>query len=240
MKKLVVITGAGSGFGKAIAKKFIAAEYPVLLLDKDLSNLSEFQMPNVMCEQVDVSEYIGFENAVRRAEAIYGATDLLVNNAGVMLLGPIADQDSSEWKAMIDTNVIGVLNGMKIVEGNMKEAQHGTIINMASTAGVRSYENHAAYCATKFAIIGLTRTSQAEMAPYNVRVTAICPGAVSTGLLSHTSSSKLKEIYNKWISDMGIGSITPEEVAETVFFAYSLPQGVNLREVHITDTRQAN
>lgn len=240
MKKLVVITGASSGFGKALAKKFNAAGYPLLLLARRVEKLTELNLSNTLCEKVDVSDYASFEAAVRKAEAIYGETDLLINNAGVMLLGDLVKQDLSEIKTTLDTNVVGVLNGMKIVEPNMKAAHHGTIVNVASIAGVNAYVNHAVYCASKFAVVGLSRASQAELAPYDVRVLCVCPGAVNTELLSHTSDAKIKENYVKWRETTGVENITPEDVAETIFFAYSLPQGVNLRELQITDTKQAN
>ncbi|MSE00379.1 SDR family oxidoreductase, partial [Bacillus velezensis] len=84
---------------------------------------------------VDVTDYDQFEKAVRKAEAKYGKTDLLVNNAGVMLLGNVQNQDPNEWQTMLDTNVMGVLNGTQIVLNDMRERQHGTILNMSSIAG---------------------------------------------------------------------------------------------------------
>ncbi len=238
MKKLVVITGASSGFGKAMALEFNKAGYPLLLLARRVENLEGLGLDNTMCEKVDVTDKTAFENAVRKAETVYGKTDLIVNNAGVMLLGNLESQDPTEWQKMLDINVMGVMNGMQIVMNDMKERQCGTIINISSLAGVKPFGNHAAYCASKYGVVGLSEVARGELSSYNVRVMRICPGAVATELLSHTTSDEIKDGYNQWKESTGVGAITAEDVAKTIKFAYELPQGVNLREIQIADTRQ--
>lgn len=237
-KPLVVITGASSGFGLEMAKEFSASGYPLLLLARRVDRMEALQLPNTLCRSVDVTNPSDFEKAVREAEALYGKTDLLVNNAGVMLLGDVAMQDPAEWKQMLDINVLGVLNGMQIVMNDMKSRNHGTIINLSSIAGVQPFWNHAAYCASKYGVRGLTQTARMEMSPHNVRVIAIEPGAVATELLGHTTSNEIKAGYEKWKEDVGAVSITANDVAKTIKFAYELPQGVLLREIVITDTKQ--
>lgn len=238
MKKLVVITGASSGFGMEMAKEFSAAGHPLLLLARRIDKMLGLNLPDTLCRSVDVSNKEEFENAVREAEAMYGLTDLLVNNAGVMLLGDVATQDPAEWKKMLDVNVVGVLNGMQIVMSNMKKARHGTIINLSSVAGVQPFGNHAAYCASKYGVRGLTQTARLELSPYNVRVIAIEPGAVATELLSHTTNDEIKSTYEDWKKNVGAVNITAGDVARTIKFAYELPQSVLLREIIITDTMQ--
>ncbi len=238
MKKLVVITGASSGFGKAMALAFHKAGYPLLLLARRVELLEDLQLDNTLCEKVDVTNKSAFEKAVRKAEAVYGKTDLLVNNAGVMLLGNLENQDAAEWQKMLDVNVMGVMNGMQIVMNDMKERQGGTIVNISSIAGVKPFGNHAAYCATKYGVVGLSEVARGELAPHNVRVMRVCPGAVATELLSHTTSDAIKDGYNEWRDTLGANSITAEDVAKTIQFAYELPQGVNLREIQMADTRQ--
>ncbi len=240
MKKLIVITGASSGFGKALALEFNKAGYPLLLLARRVEKLTEMNLSDAICEKVDVNNREEFENAVRKAEAVYGKTDLIINNAGVMLLGNIETQDPKEWKTMLDTNVMGVMHGMQIVMNDMKERNHGTIINISSIAGVKPFGNHGAYAASKYGVVGLSEVARGELSSYNVRVIRICPGAVATELLSHTTSDEIKKGYNEWKEDTGVGSITTEDVAKTIKFAYELPQGVNLREIQITDTKQDN
>ena len=196
MKQLVVITGASSGFGMALAQAFAKDGYPMLLLARRVDQMEALNLPNTLCRKVDVTDATAFEAAVREAEATYGKTDLLVNNAGVMLLGSIESQSADEWKTMLDVNIMGVMNGMKIVMNDMKARKSGTIINVSSIAGVQPFPTHAAYCASKYGVTGLTAVARGEMSPHNVRVLSVCPGAVSTELLGHTTDQAIIDGYN--------------------------------------------
>ena len=238
MKKLVVITGASSGFGKALALEFNKAGYPLLLIARRIELLNELNLSDTICEKVDVTNRESFEKAIRKAEQVYGKTDLIINNAGIMLLGNLETQSPDEWQKMLDVNVMGVMHGMQIVMNDMKERQCGTIINISSVAGVKPFGNHAAYCASKYGVVGLSEVARGELSSHNVRVMRICPGAVDTELVHHTTSNDIKESYFDWKKSTGVGSITAEDVARTIKFAYELPQGVNLREIQITDTKQ--
>lgn len=237
-KKLVVITGASSGFGEALARRFSAAGYPLLLIARRLDRLEALQLPNTQCAQVDVTDAAAFEAAVRKAEEQYGKTDLLVNNAGVMLLGNLETQSAEEWKTMLDVNVMGVMHGMQIVMTDMKTRECGTIINVSSIAGKQAFGNHAAYCASKFGVTGLTAVARGEMSPHNVRVLSVCPGAVGTELLGHTTDQAIIDGYNEWKMAVGATGITADDVAQTIQYAYEMPQAVSLREIIITDTKQ--
>ncbi|MCV5646326.1 SDR family oxidoreductase, partial [Escherichia coli] len=135
-----------------------------------------------------MTDKASFEAAIEKAEALHGPVDALVNNAGVMLLGQIDTQDASEWKRMFDVNVIGLLNGMQSVLAPMKARNSGTIINISSIAGKKTFPDHAAYCGSKFAVHAISENVREEVASSNVRVTTIAPGAVETELLSHTTS----------------------------------------------------
>lgn len=236
--KLIVITGASSGFGMELAKEFAKDGYPLLLLARRIEKMEALNLPNTLCRKVDVTNQEMFEKAVREAEELYGKTELLVNNAGVMLLGDLANQDASEWKKMLDVNVMGVMHGMQIVMNDMKERRSGTIINLSSIAGVQPFGNHAAYCASKFGVTGLTRVARGEMAPHNVRVLSIMPGAVNTELLGHTTDQQIIDGYNDWKESVGAVNITANDVAKTIKYAFELPQAVSLREIIITDTMQ--
>lgn len=111
----------------------------MLLLGRRIEKLNALaaDFDHAMAEAVDVTDYDQFEAAVRKAEAVYGPTELLINNAGVMLLGNVQNQDPREWQTMLDTNVMGVLNGTQIVLNEMREHEHGTILNVSSLAGKR-------------------------------------------------------------------------------------------------------
>ncbi|MFK7032130.1 SDR family oxidoreductase [Flavobacterium oreochromis] len=236
--KLIIITGASSGFGLEMAKEFAKDGYCLLLLARRIKKMEALKLPNTICKKVDVSNKEEFEIAVKEAEAIYGKTDLIINNAGVMLLGDLATQAPQEWKKMLDINILGVMNGMQIVMNDMKERKTGTIINISSIAGLQPFTNHAAYCASKFGVTGLTKTVRNEMSSYNVRVLSIMPGAVKTELLEHTTNQKIIDEYNEWKEAVGAVNITAKDVAKTIKYAYELPQAVSLREIIITDTMQ--
>ncbi len=237
-KKLIVITGASSGFGLEAAKLFANDGYPVLMLARRLELMEALNLKNTMCRKVDVSDYTTFEKAVREAEKKYGKTDLMVNNAGVMLLGKIHEQDPREWQTMLNVNLIGVMNGMQIVLKDMEKRKGGTIINVSSIAGLKASTEHAAYCATKFGVTALTDATRLEMAHNNIRFTNLCPGAVTTELLGHTTDQKIIDDYKNWQETAGVNRITPIDVAKTIKHVYELPQYVSLREVVITDTKQ--
>ncbi|MBY6195670.1 SDR family oxidoreductase [Vibrio hangzhouensis] len=237
MKKLIVITGASSGIGEAIARRLSDAGHPLLLLARRVEKLEALQLPNTLCEKVDITDKVTFEAAIAKAEAQFGPADALINNAGMMLLGQIDTQDSAEWKTMFDVNVLGLLNGMQAVLAPMKARNTGTIINISSIAGRKTFGNHAAYCGTKFAVHAISENVREEVAESDVRVVTIAPGAVETELLSHTTSQEIKDGYDEWKEVMG-GVLAADDVARAVEFAYSQPQNVCIREIVLAPTRQ--
>ncbi|MBE3974856.1 SDR family oxidoreductase [Vibrio parahaemolyticus] len=237
MKKLVVITGASSGIGEAIARRFSEEGHPLLLVARRVERLEALNLPNTLCEKVDVTDQVSLITAIEKAEAQFGPADVLVNNAGVMLLGQIDTQDAAEWKRMFDVNVLGLLNGMHSVLAPMKARNSGTVINISSIAGKKTFPDHAAYCGTKFAVHAISENVREEVAASNVRVTTIAPGAVETELLSHTTSQDIKDGYDAWKVDMG-GVLAADDVARAVMFAYQQPQNVCIREIALAPTKQ--
>jgi len=237
MKPLVVITGASSGIGEAIARRLSRAGHPLLLLARRVERLTALELPNTLCEQVDVTDKQSFEAAIAKAEAQFGPADLLVNNAGVMLLSQLDVQDPQEWKTMFDVNVIGLMNGMQAVLAPMKARKGGSIINISSVAGRKTFPDHAAYCGTKFAVHAISENVREEVANADVRVMTIAPGAVETELLSHTTSNDIIDGYQSWKDDMG-GVLASDDVARAVEFAYQQPQNVCIREIVLAPTRQ--
>lgn len=236
-KSLIVITGASSGIGEATAKLFSEKGHSLLLLARRIERLKDLNLPNTLCEKVDITDINQIKDAIVKAEKLFGEVDCIINNAGVMLLGDVATQNHEEWKQMFDVNVLGVLNGMQAVLENMKNRGRGTIINTSSIAGRKTFPNHAAYCASKFGVHALTENAREEAASFGVRMVVIAPGAVETELLSHTTSDSIKEGYESWKEDMG-GVLDPKVVANTMWFAYNQPQEVNIREIVLAATKQ--
>lgn len=219
-KPLIVITGASSGFGAEIAKLFNKAGNPLLLLGRRTEKIQALPLDftNVMIEQVDVTNYQEFRTAISKATAKFGPVDLLVNNAGVMLLGNVRDQNPQEWQTMLETNVLGVLNGIQIVLNDMVTRHGGTIINMSSLAGKKTFVNHAAYVASKFGVQGLSETIREEVSSENVRISLVAPGAAETELLTHVTDQDALTDYQAWKESMGGITLDPKHVAATVKF----------------------
>ncbi|WP_338845634.1 SDR family oxidoreductase [Massilia sp. W12] len=236
-KALVIITGASSGIGEATARLFAQQGHPLLLLARRLERLQALNLPDTICAQVDICDRAAVLAAVRQAEAEYGPADLLVNNAGVMLLGQVAQQDPAEWQRMYDVNVMGLLNGVHAVLPGMRARRGGTIINISSIAGRKTFPNHVAYCGTKFAVHAMSENLREEVALEDVRVITIAPGAVETELLGHTTNQQIKDGYESWKEGMG-GVISAAQVADAVRYAYQQPQHLCIREIVLAATRQ--
>lgn len=196
MKKLVVITGASSGIGMDLAKSFSNEGHPVLMIARRKEIMENLELPETISKSVDVVDYENMEKAIREAEEKYGKTDLLVNCAGVMLLGHPDTQSYEEWERMIDVNVKGILTGTKVVLKDMMERNEGTIINISSIAGRKTFDNHSVYCGSKFAVHAITESMRKEVSNKNVRIIVISPGVVETNLLSHTTDEEIKDNYN--------------------------------------------
>ncbi|GAA2243825.1 MULTISPECIES: SDR family oxidoreductase [Kitasatospora] len=236
-KPLIIITGASSGIGAATARLLSAQGHPLLLLARRLEKLEELGLPDTLCRKVDVTDRDAVEAAVREAEERFGPVDAIVNNAGAMLLGRIADQGAEEWDRMIDLNIKGVLYGIRAVLPGMLARGIGTIINVSSIAGRKTFPNHTAYVGTKFAVHAMSENLREEVASRGVRVVTIAPGAVETELLSHTSDEQIKQDYEAWKKSAG-GALDPQVVAEAIAYAYRQPQNVTVREIVLAATGQ--
>lgn len=238
-KELIIITGASSGIGMETAKQFSAMGYPLLLLARSIEPMQALNLPDALCMSVDVTDRDALKAAVQSAESKYGPAGAIINNAGMMLLGNIITQDPKEWDMMFDVNVKGLLNGIHAVAETMVKQQKGTIINISSIAGIKPFPNHVAYVGTKFAVSGLSENLRQELAPHNVRVITIEPGAVDTPLVTHTTNETIKKDYNAWKQDMG-GVLSVQDIANAIVYAYSQPQNVCIREIVIAATKQVN
>lgn len=239
-KGLVIVTGASSGIGAAVAKSFSAAGHPVLLLSRRTAEMEALGLPNSMCLSVDVSSSTAFTEAVAKGEEKFGPAVGIVNNAGCMLLsGSLEKQEESEWDRMFNVNVKGVMNGMKAVLGGMKERKKGTIINISSIAGIAVFDNHAVYCATKFAVQALCEAVRQECCATGVRVISVCPGVVETPLLSHTTDEEVVAGYKGWKEGQLKGeALHPEDIAGICLFAFQQPAHVCMRNIVVGPTFQ--
>jgi len=238
MKKgLIAITGASSGIGKAIALKFANEGYPVLLMARRVEEMEALALENCLVKKVDVTNAESIVAAIAEGEERFGPVECLINNAGVMLLGDPTSQSPEEWQRMFDVNVKGLLNGVYAVLPDMKERKGGTVINIGSVAGRKTLPGHAVYCGTKFAVHAITENMRMELSAHDVRFITIAPGATESELISHTTNEGIKSGYEDWKTSIG-GAIRAEDVANSVYFAFSQPQNVCIREIVLAPTRQ--
>ncbi len=236
-KPLVVITGASSGIGAATAKAFAEAGYPQLLLARRVERMEAMQLPNAICRKLDVLDVAAFRDAIAEAEAEQGKVDCLVNNAGVMCIGKTDQQTPEEWQRMLDVNVRGLMNGIHLVVGDMVARQGGTIVNIGSIAGRKTFGNHAVYCGSKFAVHAITETIREEVSRSNVRLINIAPGMVTTELVENQRDPEAEKGWKSYAAEIG-GALEPKSIAQTILFSYQMPQNVCVREVVICPTAQ--
>jgi NADP-dependent 3-hydroxy acid dehydrogenase YdfG len=235
-KPLVMITGAGSGIGKATALAFAEAGYRLLLLGRRIEPLRALGLANALCISADVRDRDAMAAAIGKGEAQFGPVDCLINNAGIARLAKLEDQEPEEWRDLIDINCTGVLNCMHAVMPAMKARRHGTIINISSIAGRKSYPSHDVYCGTKFFVHAVSEGARRNMAPYDVRVIVVSPGLTESEIDKTMLNEAAREFWSK--GKKAVGAIAAEDVANTILFAYQMPQNVILQELTITPTRQ--
>ncbi|HAA87063.1 MAG TPA: oxidoreductase [Verrucomicrobiales bacterium] len=236
-KKLIAITGASSGIGAATAKAFSDAGYPLLLMARRIELMESMNLPNAICKEVDVLDLEGMKAAISEAQDSYGEVDCMINNAGVMINGKPQAQDPEDWQKMLDVNIRGVLNGIHLVLKDMVARQSGTIINMGSIAGIKTFPDHTVYCGTKFAVHAITENIREEVSGSNVRLITIAPGMVYTELLDHGCEEEARKGWLDYAEQIG-GALQPESIAESVLFSYQMPQEVCVREIVICPTGQ--
>ncbi len=238
MKKgLVVITGASSGIGKATAIHFSKAGYPLLLIARRLSHLEELQLPNTLCIEGDVTDLSSFSAAIKQGEQKFGEVECLINNAGILFAELAHQQNPADWEKLLNVNVLGVLHGMHLVLDKMIQRQTGTIINISSLAGRKTFPNLGVYCATKHAVHALTESIREEVADHNVRLVTISPGNVKTEIWDQAVPEAKKEKYSVY-QRKEYENLDPEDIAKAILFAYEWPQNVCIREIVLTPTRQ--
>jgi NADP-dependent 3-hydroxy acid dehydrogenase YdfG len=237
-KPLVAVTGASSGIGAGVARVFSEAGYPLLLTARRLDRMEALGLPSTICRQHDVLDPDGYKKIVAEAEEEYGPVDLLINNAGYMTLDQISNQEPEDWRRQFEINCIGLLNCTHAVFPAMLQREHGTIINVGSTAGRNIYTDHTAYNGTKHAVHAMSEGLRREGAAKGVRVIVISPGCVDSELTEHTKNERIKEEYYAYVKEIG-GDLDPSDIGRAMLFAYEQPQHLNIWEMCVAPTRQA-
>ena len=204
---VIAITGGARGIGRATAKQMAAAGARVAIgdLDGDAAAKAAAEIGgHAIGKKLDVADIDSFESFLAQAEAELGPLDGLVNNAGVMLLGPIDEEDPADTRAMVSVNLTGVINGTRLAINRMKPRRRGRIINIASQAGKAGLSGGATYCATKFAVIGFSESVRQELTGSGVGISWILPGVVDTAMTAGLPDIRLMEM------------LPPDDVASAV------------------------
>jgi NADP-dependent 3-hydroxy acid dehydrogenase YdfG len=235
--RVAVITGASSGIGEAIARVLVAEGYRVALLGRRLdriSALAEELQNGTIAIQADVTDRESIVAAAHRVQKELGDTDVLVNNAGVMLTAPFASDQRSEHRQMVETNLLGAMTVTEVFLDQLR-AKGGDLVNISSVAGRVAPAGFAAYSATKWGINGWSEALRVELQP-DIRVMVIEPGAVATELsdhITHDESKKLAQEYRDTVA------MPPQDIAEVIAFALGRPKRITLNEILIRPTAQA-
>ena len=231
--KVAIITGGASGIGRATAVLFAQEDATVVVTDvNDTGGLETVAMikkrkKRAVFVHADVSKEVDVRNMVERVNNLYGKIDVLVNNAGVVLVKPIVETTEQEFEAVVSTNYKSVFLCTKHVVPFMKKG--GSIVNIASISGHVGQINHAVYGGTKGAIIALSRALAWELAPHGIRVNSISPGSVETPMLLGDVAIEAKRLgvsmekIRKERSDIGALHrwADPKEIAEAILFLAS-------------------
>lgn len=245
MNNIILVTGATSGFGKAIAEKFASHGWNCIITGRRKGRLDELANLlttsygiRVLPLNFDVQNREEVFNHVQSIPEEWQAIDVLVNNAGLAAGRDSFDTASiDDWDAMIDTNVKGLLYMSKAVLPFFIGRKKGHIINIGSTAGKEVYTNGNVYCASKFAVDAISKAQRIDLLPYKIKVTAIHPGAAETEfslVRFKGDEAKAKAIYD------GFVPLQASDIADTVYYCATLPPHVCINDLVITCTAQAN
>ena len=222
-QQLALVTGAGSGIGRATALLLAQLGARVIITDRNSQSLQETQQQiqaqggQAFCETVDVADWSAMQALAARIHQQYGVLDILVNNAGVATSGEFLKTPIEDWQWIMSINLMGVVHGCKAFGGVMAERKRGHIVNVASAAGYYAAPDMSAYSASKYAVMGLSESLRIELAEFNVGVSAICPGVINTNIVATMrtngetvqAQAKIVDIYKK-------RNYGPEGVAEAI------------------------
>jgi len=240
MNKTALVTGATSGIGQATAKLLVKNGFKVIVTGRRKNRLKQLTNElgkNAYPLNFDIRDNTQVQKALKALPEAWQTIDLLVNNAGLAAgLEPLHENLLDDWEQMIDTNIKGLLYITKIVSQQMVKRQSGQIINVSSIAGKEAYGKGAVYCATKHAVEALTKAMRIDFNPYNIKVGSVSPGAVETefSIVRLKDPEANKKVY------AGYQPLTADDIADAVVYMATRPAHVNIADILILPTAQAN
>lgn len=245
MTKIILITGATSGFGAATAELFAKNGHNVIITGRRTDRLENLKSKieadyktKVLTLNFDVRNQNAVKKAIASIPADWQNIDILLNNAGLASgLDPIQSGNSDDWEKMIDTNVKGLLYVSQEVIPFMTKRNQGHIINIGSTAGKEVYANGNVYCASKFAVDALTKGMRIDLLKHGIKVTLIAPGA------ANTEFSEVRFYGDKEKADAfykGYQPMSAEDIAGIIYYTTTLPAHLCINDLVVTSLAQAN
>ncbi|MBL0901431.1 MAG: SDR family oxidoreductase [Reyranella sp.] len=230
---LVVVTGASSGIGLAVARAFARDGHPLLLVARHMKPVDGLAAERTVYAEADVTDYPALEAAVRGAEARFGKTGCLVNNAGFADARPFSAVAAEDYAREIDVNLKGVMNGTKAVLADMQAAGRGTIINISSVSDRKTSPVAVGYTASKYAVRAVGESLREAVGMDGVRVVNVAPGYVKTNI--HAGMGVSFEEYSRLLGNPDF--MTAEELADIVLWCWKLPATICVRDIVVTPTR---
>lgn len=243
MNKIALITGATSGIGRATAERLADKGFNLILTgrreDRLLAVAEALKAKTEIKTLVfDVRDKQAVETALNNLPEAWKAIDVLVNNAGLAVgLNPVQEGVIDDWERMIDTNLKGLLYVSRVVLPWMTARGKGHVVNLGSIAGKEAYPNGNVYCATKHGVDALSKGMRQDLLPYGVKVTQICPGAVETEfslVRFKGDSERAEKVYQ------GFTPLSADDIADAITYCVMLPPHVNINDMVIMPTAQAN
>lgn len=241
---IALVTGATAGIGKQTALTLAKLGYNIIITGRRLPRLAELKNElekkysiQVLIMNFDIRKQFEVEKLFNELPEEWKNIDLLINNAGLAAgLDTLADGSVYNWERMIDTNVKGLLYISKLVMPIMIKNKRGHIINISSVAGKEVYQKGNVYCATKYAVEAITKAMRLELVPFGIKVTSISPGMVETefSIVRLEDEQKAKDVYK------GFEPLNAIDIAETIEFIITRPKHVNINDIVIMPTAQAN
>jgi NADP-dependent 3-hydroxy acid dehydrogenase YdfG len=235
--RVAVITGASSGIGEATARALAANGHRVALLARRADRIEELAGElgtGAIAISADVTDRESLVRAAERVQQELGGVDILINNAGVMLLGPFGSERADELRQMVEVNLLGAMTATEVFLDQLRDGG-GDLVNISSVAGRTARAGGSGYNASKWGLNGWSEALRQELLP-DIRVMVIEPGAVATELTHHITDPAVREASEKFYDEV---AITADDIAEIIAFAVSRPRRVNLNEILVRPTAQS-
>ena len=240
--QVALVTGASSGIGAATAEALAAEGASVALAARradrleDVADRIEADGGEAVVVPTDVTDEDDVDAMIDRTVTELGRLDVLVNNAGVMLLEAVADADTDNWRRMVEVNLLGLMNATHAALPVMEEQGSGHVVNVSSVAGRQATATASGYNATKFGVNGFTEAFRQEVVEDGIRTTIVEPGLVETELKNHIPDEEIQAETEQWLDSLD--PLTAEDIARSIRFAVAQPHHVSVNELLIRPTEQ--